>query len=110
LAKRKQNPTEAEKPTESENDKLIARAKDLFERVQSYEGDQRIQELDDIRFVGMLEQWPEPIKRIREADATGARPCLVVDKVNQYKNQIVNNMRMNRPSIKVPMTGQAKAR
>jgi hypothetical protein len=101
LAKRKQNPTEAEKPTESENDKLIARAKDLFERVQSYEGDQRIQELDDIRFVGMLEQWPEPIKRIREADATGARPCLVVDKVNQYKNQIVNNMRMNRPSIKV---------
>ena len=98
---RKQNPTEAEKPTESENDKLIARAKDLFERVQSYEGDQRIQELDDIRFVGMLEQWPEPIKRIREADATGARPCLVVDKVNQYKNQIVNNMRMNRPSIKV---------
>jgi hypothetical protein len=31
----------------------------------------------------------------------GARPCLVVDKVNQYKNQIVNNMRQNRAGIKV---------
>jgi hypothetical protein len=89
------------KPEKSGDEEIIARAKDLFERVQGYEGEQRLQELDDIRFVGLLEQWPETIRKIREADPAGSRPCLVVDKVNQYKNQIVNNMRMNRPAIKV---------
>ena len=89
------------KSERSPEEDIIARAKDLFQRVQQYEGEQRTQELDDIRFSGLLEQWPETIRRIRESDPTGSRPCLVVDKVNQYKNQIVNNMRMNRPSIKV---------
>jgi hypothetical protein len=84
-----------------EKNDLVERAKDLFRRVQDFEGTQRLEELDDIAFSGLLQQWPENIKKIREADPQGARPCLVVDKVNQYKNQIVNNMRMNRPSIKV---------
>ena len=79
---------------------IIAKAKAFFQRVVEYESDQRIEELDDIRFVGLLEQWPANIKALREQDPQGARPCLVVDKVNQYKNQIVNSMRQNRPSIK----------
>lgn len=80
---------------------VLANAKDFFERAQAYEAEQREEELDDIRFVGLLEQWPEDIRQIREGDPQGARPCLTVDKVNQYKNQIVNNIRMNSPSIKV---------
>ena len=80
---------------------FLAKAKAFFERAQAYESAQRSEELDDIRFVGLLEQWPEDIRRIREGDPQGARPCLTVDKVNQYKNQIVNNIRMNSPSIKV---------
>jgi hypothetical protein len=79
---------------------VVARAKRFYQRCVTNESTQRIDEIDDIRFVGLLEQWPEDIKRIREADPQGARPCLVVDKVNQYKNQIVNEMRQNRPSIK----------
>lgn len=90
----------AKKETKKESD-VIARAKKFFDRVVAWETDQRAQELDDIRFVGLLEQWPENIKRIREQDPQGARPCLVVDKVNQYKNQIVNNIRQNRAGIKV---------
>ncbi len=85
---------------ENDND-VLANAKAYFERAQAYEAAQRTDELDDIRFVGLLQQWPEEIRRIREADPQGARPCLTVDKVNQYKNQIVNNIRMNSPSIKV---------
>lgn len=80
---------------------VLANAKAFFERAQAYEAAQRADELDDIRFVGLLQQWPEEIRRIRESDPQGARPCLTVDKVNQYKNQIVNNIRMNSPSIKV---------
>lgn len=80
---------------------VVERAKKFFDRVVAYESAQRAMELDDIRFVGLLEQWPANIKQIRELDPQGARPCLVVDKVNQYKNQIVNNIRQNRAGIKV---------
>lgn len=45
-----------------------------------------------------LDQWPEKIKKWRE-DAN--RPCLVVDKINQYIRQVVNDGRQNRPGIKV---------
>jgi Phage P22-like portal protein len=79
---------------------IVERAKDFFKRVVEAESDQREEELDDIRFAN-LDQWPSLIKNIRENDPQGARPCLVVDKVGQYKNQIVNSMRENRPSIKV---------
>lgn len=56
--------------------------------------------LDDLRFLS-LDQWPQGIKRARENDPNGARPCLVLDQCNQYLNQIVNDMRKNRPSLKV---------
>lgn len=80
---------------------VIERAKKFFDRVVAFEAEQRKDEIDDIRFVGLLDQWPANIKQIREQDPQGARPCLVVDKVNQYKNQIVNNIRQNRAGIKV---------
>ena len=80
---------------------VVERAKKFFDRIVAFEAEQRKAELDDIRFVGLLEQWPANIKQIRENDPNGSRPCLVVDKVNQYKNQIVNNIRQNRPGIKV---------
>lgn len=79
---------------------VVERAHKFFEKCVTHESEQRIQEMDDIRFVGLLEQWPENIRAIREGDPQGARPCLVVDKVNQYVNQIVNSIRENRPSIK----------
>jgi hypothetical protein len=79
---------------------VVERAHKFFAKCVTHESEQRIQEMDDIRFVGLLEQWPENIRAIREGDPQGARPCLVVDKVNQYVNQIVNSIRENRPSIK----------
>lgn len=79
---------------------IVERAKAFYARAKAYEADQRKEELDDIRFVGLLEQWPEQLRALRENDPQGARPCLVVDKVNQYKNQIVNQMRQSRPGIK----------
>lgn len=80
---------------------LLSRAKKYFQRVEAYESDQRRQEKEDIEFVGLLKQWPDDIRNFRENDPQGARPCLTVDKTNQYKNQIVNQIRQNRPSIKV---------
>ncbi len=48
-----------------------------------------------------LDQWDEKIKNERENDPEGARPCLVVDKLNQHVHQVVNDERQNRPQIKV---------
>lgn len=61
------------------------------------ESDQRKRMLEDIRFRA-LDQWPTEIKRARE---TAGQPCLTIDKSNQYINQVINDIRQARPSIKV---------
>ena len=91
-----------EEPSKDESDDdIIAEAKEFFEQALTEEEEQRQLELEDIRFSGLMEQWPEALKAIREGDPSGARPCLVTDKINQYKNQIVNDIRKNRSGIKV---------
>lgn len=79
---------------------VVERAKDFFARVVVAESEQRILEQEDISFAN-LDQWPAELKTLRENDPQGKRPCMVVDKVGQYKQQIVNSIRENRPSIKV---------
>lgn len=58
----------------------------------------RERQREDIRFVKMLEQWPEDVKRSREDQG---RPCLTVDQLNPIVNQVVNDCRLNKPAIKV---------
>lgn len=48
-----------------------------------------------------LDQWDDKTKNDRQNDPEGARPCLVVDKLNQHIQQVVNDERQNRPQIKV---------
>jgi hypothetical protein len=55
--------------------------------------------LDDLRFAA-LDQWPDALKRMREQDINGARPCLVLDKIGQYRRQVINDTRANLPSIR----------
>lgn len=56
--------------------------------------------IEDLRFAA-LEQWPDALKRMRERDPNGARPCLVLDKIGQYRRQVINDTRQNLPSIRV---------
>lgn len=86
------------KPTGDEA--ILEEARERFAYCVERESEERELQLDDLRFLA-LEQWPDEIKRRRESDKSGARPCLVVDKVNQYVRQVVNDMRQNRPQIKV---------
>jgi Phage P22-like portal protein len=55
--------------------------------------------LEDLRFAA-LEQWPDALKRVREQDPNGARPCLVLDKIGQYRRQVINDTRQNLPAIR----------
>lgn len=79
---------------------VIADAVRRLKIAQDSSEDNRKRAKEAIRFRD-LEQWPEDIKKSRETDPDGPRPCLTLDKINQYVNQVKNDERQNRPSIKV---------
>lgn len=71
-----------------------------FALAQEAEADERALMVDDLRFAA-LDQWPDQLKRLRETDINGARPCLVLDLFGQYQRQVINDTRSNLPSIRV---------
>jgi hypothetical protein len=63
------------------------------------DGDNRRLALDDLEFLAIEgKQWPADIRAEREADG---RPCITINKLPTYLDQVVGDQRMNRPSIKV---------
>lgn len=50
----------------------------------------------DLFFLG--EQWP---KEVQQARIMSNRPCLVINQLKKFTRQVTNDMRMNRPSVKV---------
>lgn len=94
-----------EKLDRDENDRLIALALAEYEECQKAVSKNREDQVDDLRFrAGSPDngwQWPEQVRTSRTGDPTGARPCLTVNKVKTHVAQIVNDIRQNRPSIKV---------
>lgn len=80
--------------------KLLATARDRYKRGLEYDEQNRKDALEAIKFRN-LEQWDADIKKARETDPEGARPCPVVDKTGQFLRQVVNDEKQNRPSIKI---------
>ena len=82
--------------------------KDILESARRYLKDcideeslERDKMKDDIRFC-TLDQWPSEIRQARENDVeNGPRPCLTIDKINQYIVQVVNDIRQGKPGINV---------
>lgn len=81
-------------------DEFLETARKRLARCIEREQDNRQRAKDALKFRN-LEQWPDKIKRDRENDPEGARPCLTVDQINQHIQQVVNDGRQNRPAIKV---------
>lgn len=79
---------------------LLVEAREVFEEIENHERDYRERRADDLRFVAG-EQWPEDMLRFRQPTADGGapRPCLVVDQTNQYRRQVINDARLNPPSL-----------
>jgi hypothetical protein len=94
---------EVPKPEKSEKDIEVAR-KRLQQAVEAT-NQNRIFQVDDLRFAAASPdnkfQWPEAIVTLRENDPNGARPVLTINKLPQHINQITNEQRQNRPSVKV---------
>src|SRR5512139_1527797 len=86
---------------------LIKDAMECFEAAAEAESDNRSEALEDLRMC-TLDQWPADVRNARESAEGGRRPCLTLDKLNQYCNQVVNQIRANRPSIRIrPVDDQA---
>jgi hypothetical protein len=81
---------------------LLEEARARFKLADEAWAENRKLALEDMRFRAG-DQWPEEIKNLRNppGQPSAGRPCLVVDKMNQYVRQIVNDGRQNRPAVKV---------
>lgn len=82
---------------------IVETAKDRYERAKSFYDNQRILAIEDIRFA-MADsdnnwQWPAEIYRTRST--VDRKPCLTVNITAQHCNQVMNNIRQNRPAAKV---------
>ncbi len=72
-----------------------------FKEIQEAEAQNRERWLEDLKFGFSADQWPERLRRARENNPHGARPCLTVNKIPAHARQILNDMRQARASIKV---------
>jgi hypothetical protein len=80
-----------------DDEKLVAEARARFKLAEEAERDIRKEALDDLEFRAG-KQWPDDIRAAREASR---RPCLTINKMPQFLQQITNDQRQNRPSINV---------
>lgn len=69
-----------------------------FKRCAEAEETNRANALEDLEFAKLGKQWPEAIRKQRELEG---RPCLTFNKMPAFIRQVVNDSRLNRPSIQV---------
>ena len=90
-----------------DNDPRIADAIKFLQFANEADQNNRSEALEDLKFAAG-DQWPVEIQNSRVLEA---RPCLTVNKVDAYCRQITNQMRQQRPRIKVHgMNNESDAR
>ena len=92
--------------TEEQERKILREAQDRLRKAMDEDDENRKLAKDDLEFVAVDgKQWPEQIKAEREAEG---RPCITMNKMSAFIDQVVGDQRMNRPSIRVvPVDSQA---
>jgi hypothetical protein len=80
-------------------DKLLTEALTRFKEASDLNSEQFQEISEQIKFTKLGDQWPDTIKRSREVPGQ-ERPMLVVNRIQQFCNQVVNEIRKNKPSIK----------
>lgn len=73
------------------------RAKERYSDAQEAMREQHARMLEDLKFSNPADpqQWPDDAMNARKN-----RPCLTFDRTNQFLQQVVNDARQNKPSIK----------
>lgn len=83
------------------NEAILTAAKDKFKVAQEREEDTRREGLEDLKFGRLGEQWPDFVRKQRETDPYGPRPCLTENRMRPFIFQVVNEVRQNKPGIVV---------
>lgn len=78
-------------------DSRINEAKKFLNLCNDVDSNNRAEALDDVRFAAG-DQWPVDVQNSRVLES---RPCLTINKVDAYVRQICNQIRQQRPRIKV---------
>lgn len=76
---------------------VAEKAQACLKIAQDADGGNRAAAIDDLNF-SAGDQWPAEIKMQRQLDR---RPCLTINKTDTFVRSVVNNMRQQRPRIKV---------
>ena len=85
------------------DDTLLEEAQEAFQLALDWDNENRELQRDDLRFTKLQEQWPLQVIQKRQQEG---RPCLTLDKTQAFIRQVVNEVRMNKPQIKVkPVDG-----
>ena len=87
------------------HEEILETARHRFGLAREAEQDNRALFLEDLQFLSG-DQWDQKVEQDRLADG---RPCLVVNRLPQFVQQITNDQRQNRPSIKVHPIDDPKA-
>lgn len=80
--------------------KLLKRVRECFQQAVEFESVNRQERLDDVRFARLGDQWPEYAKYDRNRPGK-ERPMLVVNRLLQFRDRVVNEIRQNTPSIRI---------
>jgi hypothetical protein len=96
---------EEAKAKKEADEKLLAEAHKRFSLAEEAESEIRSLALEDLEFRAG-KQWPDAVSQERQRDG---RPCLVINRIPQFIQQVTNDQRQNRPSIKVhPVDSQGR--
>ncbi len=82
----------------SDSADLIGEAVTFLRDRATADSDNRTQALDDLWFLQGDGQWPSNIKALRQFEG---RPCLTINTLPTMLHQVTNDLRQNKPSIKV---------
>lgn len=89
----------------ADTDALIGEALKFYSNRASDESTNRADALDDLWFLQGSGHWPEQIKAMRQLEG---RPCLTINTLPAMLHQVTNDLRQNKPGIKVhPVDDQA---
>ncbi len=89
--------TSSESEEDDGDEEILKIARERLVLAEEAESEIRRHALDDLNFrIG--KQWPDNIQQDRERDG---RPCLVINRLPQFVQQVTNDQRQNRPGIKV---------
>ena len=92
---------------QSDGDSRIEEAKQFLRLCSDSDSNNRSEALEDLKFAAG-DQWPVEIQNSRVLEA---RPCLTINKLDPYVRQITNQIRQQRPRIKVHgMNNQSDAK